>query len=170
MVCSISGSRRSGPVTASESLPSGRAWWTTKPGSRISLICKCVSLLALDPGPRTTGEIADLTGLTSGSATRLVDRLQKAGLAERHSDPHDRRKTLVTLTSDRTPEIEAAWEPPARPSTRHWRTSPTTNSPSSSDTCGAPPTSAPHRPHTCAPPRGARHRLPVLRLADTCSS
>ncbi|WP_251021926.1 MarR family winged helix-turn-helix transcriptional regulator [Streptomyces sp. ISL-98] len=62
-----------------------------------------VSLLALEPGPRTTGEIAEVTGLTSGSATRLVDRLQKAGLAERHPDAHDRRKMLVSLTSGRTP-------------------------------------------------------------------
>ncbi|MFC8197946.1 MarR family winged helix-turn-helix transcriptional regulator [Streptomyces sp. NPDC057298] len=73
---------------------------------------QCVSLLALEPGPRTTGEIAELTGLTSGSATRLVDRLQKAGLAERHPDAHDRRKMLVSLTADRSPEIEAAWDAP----------------------------------------------------------
>ncbi|CAM5418596.1 MULTISPECIES: MarR family winged helix-turn-helix transcriptional regulator [Streptomyces] len=73
---------------------------------------QCVSLLALEPGPRTTGEIAELTGLTSGSATRLVDRLRKAGLAERHPDTHDRRKMLVTLTAGRSPEIEAAWEAP----------------------------------------------------------
>ncbi|MFF7314298.1 MarR family transcriptional regulator [Streptomyces sp. NPDC008137] len=75
---------------------------------------QCVSLLALEPGPRTTGEIAELTGLTSGSATRLVDRLQKAGLAERHADAHDRRKMLVSLTSGRTPEIEAAWNTPGK--------------------------------------------------------
>ncbi|MEU0368856.1 MarR family transcriptional regulator [Streptomyces sp. NPDC006283] len=73
---------------------------------------QCVSLLALEPGPRTTGEIAELTGLTSGSATRLVDRLQKAGLAERHPDTHDRRKMLVTLAAGRSPEIEAAWDAP----------------------------------------------------------
>ncbi|MEV7416513.1 MarR family transcriptional regulator [Streptomyces sp. NPDC089919] len=75
---------------------------------------QCVSLLALEPDPRTTGEIAELTGLTSGSATRLVDRLEKAGLAERHTDPHDRRKMLVTLTRGRTPEIEAAWDTPGK--------------------------------------------------------
>ncbi|MEU4489964.1 MarR family transcriptional regulator [Streptomyces purpurascens] len=75
---------------------------------------QCVSLLALEPGLRTTGEIAELTGLTSGSATRLVDRLQRAGLVERHPDPHDRRKMLVTLTRGRTPEIEAAWDTPGK--------------------------------------------------------
>ncbi|MFJ8075521.1 MarR family winged helix-turn-helix transcriptional regulator [Streptomyces sp. NPDC096176] len=75
---------------------------------------QCVSLLSLESGPRTTGEIAKLTGLTSGSATRLVDRLHKAGLAERHPDPHDRRKMLVTLAHGRNPEIEAAWDAPGQ--------------------------------------------------------
>lgn len=75
---------------------------------------QCVSLLALEPGPCTTGEIAELTGLTSGSATRLVDRLQKAGLAERHPDPRDRRKMLVTLSRGRPPAIDAAWDTPGK--------------------------------------------------------
>ncbi|MGW0475968.1 MarR family winged helix-turn-helix transcriptional regulator [Streptomyces coeruleorubidus] len=75
---------------------------------------QCVSLLGLEPGPHTTGEIAKLTGLTSGAATRLVDRLEKAGLVERRPDTHDRRKTLVSLTTARTPHIEAAWEAPGR--------------------------------------------------------
>ncbi|MFF7205366.1 hypothetical protein [Streptomyces sp. NPDC008141] len=64
----------------------------------------------------------------SRSATRLVDRLQKADLAERHPDPRDLRKMLVTLTRDRTPEIGAAWDTPGKPSTRRWTTSPTTSS------------------------------------------
>ncbi|MCT9142697.1 MarR family winged helix-turn-helix transcriptional regulator [Streptomyces violarus] len=75
---------------------------------------QCVSLLGLEPGPHTTGEIAKLTGLTSGSATRLVDRLEKAGLVERRPDIHDRRKMLVSLAARRSPEIEAAWEIPGR--------------------------------------------------------
>ncbi|MFD4830035.1 MarR family winged helix-turn-helix transcriptional regulator [Streptomyces uncialis] len=75
---------------------------------------QCVSLLGLDPRPRTTGEIAKLTGLTSGSATRLVDRLERAGLAGRSPDPHDRRKTLVSLTTRRASEVDAAWDTPAK--------------------------------------------------------
>lgn len=73
---------------------------------------QCVSLLDLEPEPRTTGEIAKLTGLTSGSATRLVDRLERAGLVERRPDPHDRRKTLVSLTAKRGAELGAAWDVP----------------------------------------------------------
>lgn len=73
---------------------------------------QCVSLLGLEPEPLTTGEIAKLTGLTSGSATRLVDRLVRAGLVERRPDPHDRRRTRVSLTAQRAPEAEAAWDAP----------------------------------------------------------
>jgi DNA-binding MarR family transcriptional regulator len=73
---------------------------------------QCVSLLDLEPEPLTTGEIAKLTGLTSGSATRLVDRLERAHLVERRPDPQDRRKTLVSLTTQRGAELEAAWHAP----------------------------------------------------------
>ncbi len=73
---------------------------------------QCVSLLALEPEPLTTGEIAKLTGLTSGSATRLVDRLERAHLVERRPDLQDRRKARVSLTPQRDAELEAAWHVP----------------------------------------------------------
>ncbi|WEV24449.1 MarR family transcriptional regulator [Streptomyces sp. 71268] len=75
---------------------------------------QCVSLLGLEPRPRTIGEIAKLTGLTSGSATRLVDRLERAGLVTRQPDPDDRRKMLVSLTARRAPDVDAAWAEPGR--------------------------------------------------------
>lgn len=73
---------------------------------------QCVSLLDLEPEPLTTGEIAKLTGLTSGSATRLVDRLERARLVERRPDPQDRRKARVSLITQRNTELEAAWHAP----------------------------------------------------------
>jgi DNA-binding MarR family transcriptional regulator len=36
--------------------------------------------------------------LTTGGATRLVDRMEAAGLVERADDPHDRRGRVVRLT------------------------------------------------------------------------
>lgn len=73
---------------------------------------QCIALLDLETGPVTTGEIARLTGLASGSASRLVDRLEKAGFVERLPDPNDRRRALVALVPDATTRIAAVWETP----------------------------------------------------------
>jgi DNA-binding MarR family transcriptional regulator len=54
---------------------------------------KCLDLLTR--GPVTAGEIAKFTGLTTGAATGIIDRLAKAGYAERLNDPKDRRRVLV---------------------------------------------------------------------------
>lgn len=43
--------------------------------------------------------IAQEQVLTTGGATRLVDRMEAAGLVERSGDPADRRGTLVRLTA-----------------------------------------------------------------------
>ncbi|MBT2449498.1 MarR family transcriptional regulator [Streptomyces sp. ISL-43] len=75
---------------------------------------QCVALLDIEPGPVSTGDIARLTGLTSGSATRLVDRMVKAGVVERHADPNDRRRSLVALAPAARDRIGAAWETPGR--------------------------------------------------------
>lgn len=44
------------------------------------------------------GELADRIGIDETTATRLVDRLEVAGVAERRSAAEDRRVTLVGLT------------------------------------------------------------------------
>lgn len=107
---------------------------------------QCVALLDMEPGPVSTGDIARLTGLTSGSATRLVDRMVKAGIVERHADPNDRRRSLVALAPAARDRIGAAWETPAAPSAPSCRATPTPNSPSSPTTSTAPPRSAAPRP------------------------
>ncbi|MFG1805229.1 MarR family winged helix-turn-helix transcriptional regulator [Streptomyces sp. NPDC049040] len=73
---------------------------------------QCLNLLDLEPEPLTTGHIATLTGLTPGSATRLVDRLVAAGLVERRADPDDRRRSLVALTPGALQGLGDAWEGP----------------------------------------------------------
>ena len=75
---------------------------------------QCVAMLDLESGPVSTGEIARLTGLTPGSATRLVDRLEKAGLVVRHADPTDRRRALVALAPSAGARIGEAWETPGK--------------------------------------------------------
>ena len=59
---------------------------------------KCLDLLSR--GAVTAGELARFTGLTTGAVTGIIDRLVKAGYAERVSDPDDRRRVLVTRKSN----------------------------------------------------------------------
>lgn len=55
---------------------------------------ECLDVLLLE-GRLTVGRLAELTGLTTGSATRMVDRLEQAGFVKRVADPVDRRRVLV---------------------------------------------------------------------------
>lgn len=45
-------------------------------------------------------DIAEGIGVTVGAASKLVDRLERDGLAERHPNPHDRRSSLIALTGE----------------------------------------------------------------------
>src|SRR5215831_5778361 len=49
----------------------------------------CLCLLLLH-GPIPAGRLAELTGLTTGAVTGVVDRLERAGFAQRVLDPTDR--------------------------------------------------------------------------------
>jgi MarR family transcriptional regulator, organic hydroperoxide resistance regulator len=53
--------------------------------------------LSVDAG-RTMRALADAWQCDPSNATWIVDRLEKLGLAERRSDPDDRRVKLVVLT------------------------------------------------------------------------
>ncbi|MEV8569694.1 MarR family transcriptional regulator [Streptomyces sp. NPDC051322] len=70
---------------------------------------QCLNLLGLERDPVTTGRIAELTGLTTGSATRLVDRLERAGYVTRRRDSGDRRKVLVATVPERLAQLGAVW-------------------------------------------------------------
>ena len=45
----------------------------------------------------TAGDLARLTGLTTGAITAAIDRLEKAGLARRERSGTDRRKVFIRL-------------------------------------------------------------------------
>ena len=51
-------------------------------------------------GPMTPGRMAELTGLSSGGVTRLIDRMERAGYVRREADPKDRRKVIIQPTWD----------------------------------------------------------------------
>jgi DNA-binding MarR family transcriptional regulator len=55
---------------------------------------RCGELLVRN-GPMTAGELAKATGLTTGAITGIVDRLEKAGWAQRRADPGDRRRVVI---------------------------------------------------------------------------
>jgi len=46
-------------------------------------------------GSLSAGQLAVRTGLTTGAATRMVDRLERQGRVRRVADPADRRRVLV---------------------------------------------------------------------------
>jgi DNA-binding MarR family transcriptional regulator len=48
-------------------------------------------------GPLTPGRLAELSGLTTGTVTGVIDRLEDAGFVRRERDATDRRKVIVTL-------------------------------------------------------------------------
>ena len=60
---------------------------------------RALELLAQHDGLRI-GELADRVGVDDTTATRLVDRLEELGLAERHTEDGDRRATVVELTDE----------------------------------------------------------------------
>ncbi len=55
---------------------------------------RCGELLVRN-GPMTAGQLAKATGLTTGAITGIVDRLEKAGWAQRRADPGDRRRVVI---------------------------------------------------------------------------
>jgi DNA-binding MarR family transcriptional regulator len=70
-----------------------------------------VDFLYSQDGTCTAGELSRATGLTSGSTTALIDRLEKAGYAVREDDPTDRRRQLVRLSDKAHARCEAVYEP-----------------------------------------------------------
>ncbi|MEC3952030.1 MarR family transcriptional regulator [Nocardia sp. CDC153] len=69
-----------------------------------------LNLIALS-GSLTAGELAAKTGLSTGAATRLIDRLEQTHYVRRVRDPHDRRKVIIEPDPSRRAELAAALEP-----------------------------------------------------------
>lgn len=65
-------------------------------------------------GPLTAGRLAELTGLTTGAITGVVDRLEQSGFVRRERDANDRRRVIVHLVSDRARRVGKLYQPLAR--------------------------------------------------------
>nr|WP_042190756.1 MarR family transcriptional regulator [Kibdelosporangium sp. MJ126-NF4]CEL19565.1 Transcriptional regulator, MarR family [Kibdelosporangium sp. MJ126-NF4]CTQ94635.1 Transcriptional regulator, MarR family [Kibdelosporangium sp. MJ126-NF4] len=59
---------------------------------------KCLDIAMRVDEPLTAGQIAKMSGLSTGAVTGVIDRLEKHGFVRRVRDPHDRRKVLVEVT------------------------------------------------------------------------
>lgn len=53
----------------------------------------------------SAGEIAEITGLTTGAVTGLIDRLEKRKLVKRKTDKADRRKVLIVPNTQKAMEL-----------------------------------------------------------------
>lgn len=60
---------------------------------------RCLDVL-LQMGTGTPGQLASALGLTSGSVTALLDRLEKRGYLGRSADPSDRRRVMVRPSAE----------------------------------------------------------------------
>jgi DNA-binding MarR family transcriptional regulator len=72
---------------------------------------ECVTLLFDAEGSMTAGQLAQLTGLTTGAITGVLDRLEAAGYARRERDPEDRRRVIVRLVPERMAEVVPLFAP-----------------------------------------------------------
>ena len=52
-------------------------------------------------GPIPAGRLAELTGLTTGAVTGMIDRLEKVGYVRRINDRKDRRITMIEPTRNK---------------------------------------------------------------------
>ena len=65
---------------------------------------KCLDIIVMK-GSASPSQLAQLTGLSTGSATAMIDRLEKRELIKRCPNPDDRRGTSVVLTAEATQRL-----------------------------------------------------------------
>lgn len=74
---------------------------------------QCLTVLQ-ETGPVPAGELAARTALTTGGVTRVVDRLERAGLVERRPDPADRRRVVIAAVPDRLNDVAQLYQSVSR--------------------------------------------------------
>jgi DNA-binding MarR family transcriptional regulator len=65
----------------------------------------------LEAGPVGVSRLAELMGTTAGAATRVADRLERAGFVRREPDPDDRRRIVLQLVPERVAAVAQYYEP-----------------------------------------------------------
>src|SRR5215475_13210775 len=80
---------------------------------------ECLDFLNLE-GRVTAGRLAELTGLTTGAITGVVDRLEKAGYVRRERDASDRRKVFISVVMEKAAEIGKFYVPMQQAMQKVW--------------------------------------------------
>ncbi|MEV6149596.1 MarR family transcriptional regulator [Nonomuraea sp. NPDC052129] len=83
-------------------------WQRNRRGSAVQPDVQCLFVLGRH-GPTTPGVLAKHVNLTTGSASRMIDRLVAAGCVRRVADPHDRRRVLIEPTREGLDRVSAAY-------------------------------------------------------------
>jgi DNA-binding MarR family transcriptional regulator len=94
-------------------LSSGRSAHVQAVAERLGLAVtdvECLRLLAAE-GAMPVGRIGEMTALTTGATTRMVDRLEQAGYVRRLPDPADRRRVIVEPVADRVAVVASSFDP-----------------------------------------------------------
>jgi DNA-binding MarR family transcriptional regulator len=73
----------------------------------------CLNIIE-NSGGLTAGELAVQSGLTNGAITGVLDRLERAGFAQRVPDPGDRRRVYVQVTAAFYKRADRIWGPIAQ--------------------------------------------------------
>jgi DNA-binding MarR family transcriptional regulator len=79
----------------------------------------CMDILNFE-GRVTAGRLAEVTGLTTGAITGVVDRLEKAGLVRRERDEDDRRKVFIVIVADSAARVGRYYGPMKDKMSRVW--------------------------------------------------
>jgi len=69
----------------------------------------CIDFVNVE-GRMTAGRLAELTGLTTGAITGVVDRLEKAGFVRRERDESDRRKVFIVPVPEKMMQMGRPYE------------------------------------------------------------
>ena len=72
---------------------------------------KCFDVIRNQSELLTAGRLAELTGLSTGAITGVIDRLENAGLVARDQDPSDRRRVVIRCTPERAPDLRPFFAP-----------------------------------------------------------
>ena len=100
-------------LRATADLAAARVAYAQGVAERHGLAATDVEVLRLlaSEGAMPVGRVGELTALTTGATTRLIDRLEQAGFVRRVPDPADRRRVIVEAAADRATAVQQAFDP-----------------------------------------------------------